>query len=369
LNAYLHIPFCTSICSYCDFTSFAGREGRKAAYSAALCREIGASSLKGPLETVYFGGGTPSLLAPEELERILDSLRDRAGFAPEAEVSLEANPETVDGNRLRSYRRAGVNRLSLGAQAVQKDILRSLGRGHGWDRVEGAVGEARAAGFQNLNLDLMFGLPGQSPGHFRESLEKAVQLGPEHLSLYALQVEEGTPLARQVAGGLPLPPEDRTADEYAWAQAFLAEAGYIQYEVSNFSRPGKTCRHNWNIWRGKDYWGFGVAAVGTVGGVRHSHGEDLAEYIREAGRGSGLLHLEPLGEEIRAWERIMLGLRTDLGVSREELEGYGAARGLPYGEKLGLLLREGFLLSDGNRYRVAPKGYFVLNGILNHLAA
>ncbi|HJT23813.1 MAG TPA: radical SAM protein, partial [bacterium] len=162
MNSYIHIPFCTSICSYCDFTSFAGQESKMAAYVDSLCLEIQNSSLKGPLQTVYFGGGTPSLLLPEKLEQILSALREKAGFDGDVEISMEANPETVDRPRLRAYRAAGVNRLSFGAQSAQKEILKKLGRGHEWERVEKAFRDAREAGFNNINLDLMFGLPGQT---------------------------------------------------------------------------------------------------------------------------------------------------------------------------------------------------------------
>src|SRR5580692_11610493 len=223
------------------------------AYVDALCQEIASSSLTGSLETIYFGGGTPSLLLPRKLGQVLEALRAKAGFDGSIEISMEANPETVDRERLGGYRALGVNRLSFGAQAFQKEILKKLGRGHEWERVEGAFTEARQAGFDNINLDLMFGLSGQSLGMFQESLRKVAVLNPEHLSLYALQVEEGTPLAKQVVEGLPLPGEDEVADEYAWAQEFLTQQGYEQYEVSNFAKPDRACRHNWNIWRGEDY--------------------------------------------------------------------------------------------------------------------
>jgi len=369
LNAYLHIPFCTSICSYCDFTSFAGQEPKMAAYVEALYLEIKNSSLRGPLQTVYFGGGTPSLLVPERLGQILATLREKAGFDAGIEISMEANPETVDGERLRAYRAAGVNRLSFGAQAVQKEILKKLGRGHEWERVEQAFREARAAGFANINLDLMFGLPGQTLEMFKESLGKAVQLSPEHFSLYALQVEEGTPLAKQVADGLALPSEDTVADEYAWAQSFLAQEGFEQYEVSNFAKAGKACRHNWNIWRGEDYWGFGLSAVGTVGGVRHSHGEDLMGYIRQIQAGGDVLQKEHLPEGTRAWERLMLGLRTKDGVEKAEADRYAGTMGRGPSAKWDRLLEEGFLSLQEGRYRVTSKGFFVLNGILEVLAA
>ncbi len=368
MNAYLHIPFCASICSYCDFTSFAGRESQMAAYVDALCVEIRDSSLRGPLQTVYFGGGTPSLLAPERLGQVLGTLQKKAGFAEDVEISMEANPETVEGERLRAYRSLGINRLSFGAQAAQKEILRRLGRGHEWERVEKAFHDARKAGLDNLNLDLMFGLPGQTLEMFRESLEKAVGLSPEHLSLYALQVEEGTPLARQVAEGLALPSEDLIADEYAWAQGFLARRGFPQYEVSNFAREGKACRHNWNVWRGEDYWGFGVSAVGTVGSVRHSHGDDLMEYIRQVNARQDVLAEEYLTEDTRAWEKLMLGLRTQDGVEKAEADRFIQTAGRTRA-RFNRLLQEGFLSLNGGRYRVTSKGYFVLNGILEVLDA
>jgi oxygen-independent coproporphyrinogen-3 oxidase len=336
-------------------------EAKMDGYVEALCREIEASDLKGPLTTVYFGGGTPSLLPPRDLERILAALKAKAGLELSAEISMEANPETVDGERLAAYRRLGVNRLSFGAQAVQKDILKKLGRGHEWDRVETAFAQARAAGFTNINLDLMFGLPHQTLEHFRDSLERTFALSPEHLSLYALQVEEGTPLAKLVAEGLPLPSEDLVADEYALAQGFLTARGFQQYEVSNFAKSGHRCRHNGNIWRGEDYWGFGLSAVGTVGHLRHSHGEDLGDYIRRSGQGP--LQYEELSPRTLEWERLMLGLRTDEGVAASQLEPYAGT------ERFRRILQEGLLVQEGDRYRVPPRGFFVLNGILGSLAA
>jgi len=368
LNAYIHIPFCTSICSYCDFTSFAGMESKMRAYVGAVCAEIDSSNLEGPLQTVYFGGGTPSLLQPEELEKILTALGAKAGFDPRAEISMEANPETVDLERLKGYRGLGVNRLSFGAQAFQKEILKKLGRGHEWERVEKAYQDARTAGFANVNLDLMFGLSGQTLEMFQASLQKAAALKPEHLSLYALQVEEGTPLAKQVAEGLALPGEDEVADEYAWAQAFLAAEGFEQYEVSNFSLPGLSCRHNWNIWRGEDYWGFGVAAVGTVRGVRHSHGDNLGEYLQSLKSGQ-TLQWENLPDQVRAFEKLMLGLRTNEGVAKGEIERYAQSQGISYETKFKLFQKEGFLALEKDRYRVTSKGYFVLNGLLEVLVA
>ncbi len=370
MNAYLHIPFCASICSYCDFTSFAGQDSKVETYTKALIREIEGSTLTGPLQTVYFGGGTPSVLSAPQLEKILSALRAKAGFDPRIEISLEANPETVTLEKMTAYRRLGVNRVSFGAQASQEKILKRLGRGHSWDQVEKAFRAAREAGFTNLNLDLMFGLPGQSADDFNESLQKAAALKPDHLSVYALQVEEGTPLEKQVQTGLALPTEDEVADEYEKAQSFLKAQGFEQYEVSNFAVSGKTCRHNWNIWRGQDYWGFGLSAVGTVQGVRHTHDENLTGYLETAaGRKSPVLSLESLSPEVLEFEKIMLALRTSEGVRRQDLDHYAKSQGLSYQERFRLFEGRGWLRLSGDHYQVTSSGFFVLNGLLETLVA
>lgn len=339
-------------------------------YARALAGEIERSTLAGPLQTVYFGGGTPSVLSALQLELVLEALKKKAGFHPRVEISLEANPETAQESKFKAYRDLGVNRLSFGAQASQKKILRALGRGHDWAQVEKAFVLARRSGFENLNLDLMFGLPGQTLSDFQESLEKAAALEPEHLSLYALQVEAGTPLSRRVAGGLALPSDDETADEYAWAQAFLGARGFEQYEVSNFAKPGRACRHNWNIWRGRDYWGFGLSAVGTVGGVRHQHDENLPAYLETARTGQQpMMELEILSPDVLEFEKLMLGLRTSEGVSRRDLERYAENRGVAYQERFRLFESRGLLRADSQGYRVTPQGFFLLNGLLESLVA
>jgi len=368
MNAYLHIPFCSSICSYCDFTSFAGQEVRMDAYSQALVREVASSDLEGPLRTIYFGGGTPSLLSPAQLGRVLGALKEKAGFAPDIEISLEANPETVDREKLRSFRSLGVDRLSFGAQASQKEVLKSLGRGHDWEKVVSSFRSAREAGFEDLNLDLMMGLPGQTRGMFERTLQEALALGPDHLSVYALQVEEGTPLAAKVREGLVLPSEDEVADEYALAQSVLEREGYRQYEVSNFAKPASECRHNLAVWQGEDYWGFGVGAVGTVKGVRTTHGEDLAAYLRDPLE-PALRSFERLSQATQTWERVLLGLRTQEGVDRSEVEWVARERGIDPWPKFDRFLKEGLLRSQGKRVAVTPRGYFVLNGILQTLIA
>ncbi|RME32336.1 MAG: radical SAM family heme chaperone HemW, partial [Thermoflexia bacterium] len=230
---YLHIPFCRARCSYCGFNTYAGLEHRIPEYVEALCREIGGAP-PARVRTVYFGGGTPSLLPPEGLEQLLNALRGRF-FSPDpVEITLEANPGTVDRGYLRSLRNLGVNRLSLGAQSAHPEELRLLGRLHTWEDAAGAVRMAREAGFDNVNLDLIYGLPGQTMARWQHSVEAALALEVEHLSLYALTLEEGTPLAFQVTRGLLPPPDDDLAAEmYEWARERLRRAGYLHYELSN----------------------------------------------------------------------------------------------------------------------------------------
>ncbi len=362
MNAYLHIPFCASICSYCDFSSWAGEDSKIPSYVQALQREIGGSDLPGPLRTVYFGGGTPSTLAPTELEKILAALEGQAGFAPGLEITMEVNPEGAEPAKLEAYRALGVNRISLGAQAAQTELLEALGRRHGWDGVEAAVRAVKAVGFPTFNLDLMLGLPKQTSTQWDESLEKALALQPGHLSLYGLQVEPGTPLAGQVDRGLLVPDEDAQADLYGRAQAVLAREGYLQYEVSNFSKPGQECLHNLAVWRGEDYWGFGVSAVGTVGWERRSNTDRLEAYLAAGGDRAQAHHLEPLTAALRTREKMILGLRLAEGVAESELRASGV---LP--DQLEVLVARGFFTRRNGRIAPVSGSFFTLHGGLTRL--
>jgi oxygen-independent coproporphyrinogen-3 oxidase len=362
VNVYLHIPFCSSLCSYCDFTSFSGREAFLTEYAQALQAEIEASDVHGPLRTVYWGGGTPSILDPDLMGGVMRTLERKVGFSPDVEVSMEANPDSLTAVRLQGYRGAGVNRLSLGAQAAQDHLLAGIGRRHDSSAIGRAVREARAVGFSNLNLDVMFGLPKQSLADLEETLERFLALEPTHLSLYALQVEEGTPLAAKVAAGLPIPDDDEQADQYAAAQRLLEGRGWSQYEVSNFAREGYECKHNLAVWRGGDYFGFGVSAVGTVGLERRTETEFLESYLVQAREGVFHARVETLAREDREREKVLLALRTSEGTSREALARTGADK-----NAMENLLAEGWLQEREGRVGPSSKAYFVLHSILRRL--
>ncbi len=291
-SLYLHIPFCRHRCAYCDFNTYAGLDELKPAYVRALIREIrgvGRSAqtagVPRSVHTVFFGGGTPSLLSQKELTGILSQVRESFELTVDAEITLEANPGTVDLPRLAAMREQGVNRLSLGMQSSDADELRMLERQHGMEQVQQAVSWAGQAGFDNLNLDLIYGLPGQDLSRWEASLETALALEPEHLSLYALSMEFGTPMRKWVEGGrLPWPDPDLAADMYELADELLKRAGYLQYEISNWARPGLdgqplACSHNLQIWRTGEYLGFGAGAHGCAEGWRMRVARSPRAYI------------------------------------------------------------------------------------------
>ena len=298
-SLYLHIPFCLHRCAYCDFNTFAGQEALIPAYVDALCNEIHAVASSAPerlpAHTIFFGGGTPSLLAPRQFEQILQTLHDHFVLS-EPETTLEANPGTVTLASLRDLRRIGFNRISFGIQSAHPDELRQLERIHNFFDVINSVKWARQAGFDNLNLDLIFGLPEQSLDCWQATVKQALGLHPEHFSLYALTLEHGTPFGRWAARGLmPTPDPDLAAEMYEWAMDFLAGQGYIQYEISNWARdftpsgtqpsggmdqsPYFSCKHNLQYWRNLPYLGFGAGAHGYAAGLRYSNVLRIRTYI------------------------------------------------------------------------------------------
>jgi len=322
-SLYIHVPWCRSKCGYCDFFSLVPGAGELDSYVAALLRHLELIARSGadlsPVETLFFGGGTPSLLDASQVGRILEAVRQGMGMAVDAEISLEANPGTLSADSLAGYRRAGVNRLSLGIQSLSDARLRRLGRGHDRRAALRAVELARAAGFANLSLDFIFAQPGQDLAQLQEEAERYLALAPEHISLYGLSLEEGTPLyAAMESGAFELPSDEEYAAQYLLLHRLLGAAGYRHYEISNFARPGRRCRHNLGYWRRRACLAIGAGAhsfLDSGWGLRRACPPDVAAYGTRLARGR-----DP-SEEIETFDRrgamaetLYLGLRTDEGV-------------------------------------------------------
>lgn len=373
LGFYLHVPYCATRCGYCDFNTYTATELRGTGgvlasrdnYAEMLIEEIRlARKVLGddPREvgTVFVGGGTPTLLAADDLVRMLDAVRDTFGLAPDAEVTTEANPESVDPGYLATLREGGFTRISFGMQSARQHVLRILDRTHTPGRPEACVAEARAAGFEHVNLDLIYGTPGESDEDWRASLDAAIGAGPDHISAYALIVEEGTRLAGRIRRGeIPMTDDDEHADRYLLAEDVLTAAGYTWYEVSNWAAsPAARCRHNELYWRGADWWGAGPGAHSHVGGVRWWNVKHPGAYAAALAQGrSPGAGREVLTDEDRRVERILLELRLRDGVTLSLLrpEGLAASRraladGLlepgPYEEGRAALTLRGRLLAD-----------------------
>lgn len=288
LALYVHIPFCAAKCSYCDFASWPNRADAWEPYCNALIGELESwKETLGDYEvvTLFFGGGTPSLWPAENIARIMRAVRETVALHPDAEITMEANPGTLTEEKLRICREAGVNRISLGAQAMDDGLLQMLGRIHSVAEIEDAVRMARAAGFDNLSLDLMYDLPGQTMALWQDTLDKAIALQPEHISAYSLIVEEGTPLCGWVeAGNVTVPDDDVAVEMQRCAVERLAEAGYERYEISNYARAGRECRHNCIYWERGEYLGLGCAAHSLMNGVRFENPRSLEDYLGGARR-------------------------------------------------------------------------------------
>ncbi len=362
LGLYLHIPFCRRKCAYCDFPSFAGRESDMAAYVDRLTAEMKEKSDPDTvIATLYIGGGTPSLLPPALMERVLGEARKHFNFLPDAECSCECNPGTVSEAFLRVLKQGGVNRLSFGAQAFQEPLLRRLGRIHTWEQVKSSVETARACGFANVNLDLMLGLPGQTLSHVRETLNAALALSPTHLSCYGLIVEEGTKMSEMVESGQwNLPDEDTEREMYELCRSVLNQRGFSQYEISNFALQGYQCRHNVDCWRRKEYLGLGSAACGFINGVRYRNPPSIDDYL--AGKPPEETVISP--EDAR-FESVMLGLRMTEGVSEEAFfRMHGVSLWDVYGEKLKSSFDSGLVIRENGFLRLTRKGMDVQNRVL-----
>ena len=371
ISVYIHIPLCVKKCAYCDFASFAGRMGQRDRYVQAVCREIRAqAAFFGPrsVTTVFFGGGTPTLLSGAHVAQIMDTVRACFDVLPDAEISMEGNPGTLTMENLRAYRKAGVNRLSLGVQSMDDELLASIGRIHTAAQAQEAMRMAREAGFENINLDLMYGLAGQRAAQWEETLKEAIALDPDHLSCYSLILEEGTPLFDSVSAGTcaPLPDEDEMERMDALTMRLTREAGYGQYEVSNFAKPGRQCRHNIVYWECQPYLGVGLNAHSDLDGRRFYNPERWEDYLAMAQSDELARRQEGSGEQNeRMFERMMMGLRQTRGVD--------AARFARDFEKMVTdvwpeTVREmtDRKLMDSNKERIflTERGMQVMNGIL-----
>ena len=368
---YLHIPFCERKCPYCDFNTYAGMASLYARFARALAAEIqreGERRGRPRVRTVFLGGGTPTVLAPDHLALILDAVRAGFDLVPTAEITSEANPGTVDRRKFRALREMGVNRLSLGAQSFLAQELHFLGRIHGPSDIYRAVDSARAAGFQNINLDLIYGLPEQSVEQWVYSLREAIALEPAHLSCYALTVEEGTPLSRWVAEGrVPAPDDDLQGDMYAQARELLAAAGYEHYEISNWARPGRACQHNLIYWRNQVYLGFGPGAHSYDGQRRWWRVRSPQEYIRRVEAGESTeMGGEIIPRPLAMAETMMLGLRlVREGVNRRAFyQRFGVDVLDMYGRAVARLQSLGLLEVDEERVRLTPRAYAVANRVI-----
>ena len=369
LGIYVHIPFCRSKCEYCDFYSIGGARDKALMerYLDAILAHIRETATGAPgyiVDTVYFGGGTPSFFGASGLVRILSELDRRFEISRDAEISLEANPDSVTLSQLARLRRAGFNRISIGVQSDLDEQLKALGRPHTYKQAQQAVSLARRAGFQNVSVDLMFGLPSQSREQWMQTLRHVIDLKPDHISCYGLKVEPGTPLY-DYTDCANLPDDDAQADMYFYAVETLESFGYRQYEISNFARDGYICRHNMKYWVGDEYLGFGPCAASDFAGKRFTAAADIQQYIRGVlAHGTILSECETVPLRERAGEYLMLRLRTVDGIEKGE---YTRSFLLPF-EPIEKLLeafsKQELAVLENGRWHLTPKGFMLSNSIL-----
>lgn len=373
LGLYLHVPFCLKKCSYCDFYSLPVQPGYMQRYVGAVIKELALKARyfeNRRIRTVYLGGGTPSLLSSSDFFSIINSIRLNWDLDNEAEVSLEANPASLDGNALQSLQEAGFNRISLGVQSFQDRELQILGRSHNSRQAWQSIELIKNSGFSNFNLDLIYGIPGQTMGKWQETLARALEAQPTHLSIYLLQLDEETPLSRDIkAGRYQLSDEDTEAEMYQAAIQMIEKAGLAQYELSNFARPGYECQHNLGYWKAMEYVGVGPGAVSFQNHSRYLNKRSLQDYLSLAENDQ-----EPELEELESMEArelmadaLILGLRLCAGINPERLVQTYGINVLDYYKDIieEYVSRE--LLEVGNNYlRLSRKAYFISNQVICH---
>jgi len=373
LGLYLHMPFCKNKCAYCDFYSITDQSYVKR-YSKAIrlqLEDYSSAAEEYEIDSVFIGGGTPSIMPTKYLNDIINSIYDNFNVLDDAEFTIEVNPATVDYHTLKHYKKYGINRLSIGMQSSKDSELKALGRIHDYDDFENCFEEARRAGFDNINVDVMYGIPGQTIDSFKDTLDFLIELHPDHISLYGLMLEEGTPLYNQVQNGeVKLPDEDVEYEMYCMAIEILRNNGYDQYEISNFAQPGFECKHNLKYWNCEEYIGFGPAAHSYFQNHRYSFKKDIKLFIDslESIDGSG----EVIDEnyEIRPNERkseyIMLQLRLKSGLDVDKYESiFNESFEEKYSNCLKEYIKHGFMQKIGNNYSFTTKGMYVSNYILS----
>ena len=367
LGLYLHIPFCAAICNYCNFNRGLFDAGVKDQYVRALATEIRTAADGSLADTIFFGGGTPSLLEPLEIAALVQACRDSFAVAADVEITLEANPETVTSERLEAYRAAGVNRLSYGVQSFRDEELRRLSRLHSAGRAVDAVRLARAAGFDNVSLDLMMWLPQQSTGEWLESVDALVDVGPDHASMYLLEIYPNAPLRDAMARGQwSVAPDDDAAEMYLSGLDRMDKAGYVQYEISNTARPGRASRHNLKYWQDGEWLGFGCGAHSTREGVRWKNVASTSEYISTVSRGGQPgAERRVLSSDERLEDALFTALRLSEGIDlRAVKDRYGADVWARYGGELQTFVEAGLLVYDGARLRLTRPGMLLAHEVM-----
>lgn len=371
LGLYLHVPFCMKKCKYCDFLSWAGSEEEQETYVQGLLKEIESyrEFAKGyKVSTVFLGGGTPSILSGEQIERILGAVSDVFMMDKHAEITLEMNPGTVTEEKLRSYKKAGINRLSIGLQSVKNENLKLLGRIHTYEEFLQSYELARQEGFKNISVDLISSLPGQTLESWKEELQEIVRLNPEHVSVYQLILEEGTPFYETYADHPELLPDEEVSREiYLSTGRILSEAGYEQYEISNYAKPGQESRHNLKYWDRADYLGLGLGAASMVRNTRMTNTRDLKTYLGHCSQPKTMREDVQFLEEPRQMEEFMfLGLRKTRGVSRKEFHRvFGRDMDMVYEKTLAKCLENGMLKEHKDRVFLSEEGVLVSNLVLS----
>ncbi len=366
---YIHIPFCVKKCGYCDFDSYLYEENMADRYVDALKKEIyihlnDSPIIDSKIMSIFFGGGTPTILKIRQLTDILKLCRDSFSLSGDCEITIEANPGTITQNGLVSLRKQGFNRLSLGIQSFSNRLLKEIGRVHNTDDIYRSISWARREGFRNISFDLIFGLPGQTMNEWKDTLLKAIDLKPMHLSTYNLTIEEGTPFYYEFKNGrLPLPPEDVQVEMYETGIQILKDADFEHYEISSFARPGWRCRHNQIYWRNKEYLGIGAGAASYIDGYRYRNKGNPEDYIEDVTAGKLPLEGETLKNETLIdkkrimGEYIMLGLRMLDGINLNRFEEYFGIRALDvYHSVIPRLIKERFLLLEDNSLKLTHHG-------------